>query len=108
MNQSKGLSAIGYLSFYFAPLIIPIILFFISKEQEVRHHAKRALISHIIPFILGIIYIILLFFTAFSEQESYALDNFLGSYLFIGFIIFAVISFIIAIWNLVQAIKVLR
>lgn len=108
MDQSKGLSALGYLSFYFAPFIVPIILFFVSKEDSVRYHAKRAFISHLIPIFLGIIFLIIFISSTFTlEIINESADIFIGS-VFIAFIIFTVISFIIAIWNLVQAIKVLR
>jgi hypothetical protein len=107
MDQSKGLSALGYLSFFFAPFIVPIVLFFVSKEELVRHHAKRALIAHIIPIILGIIFVIVFFGSAFMVTLDSTGDSFFLVFI-IAFIIYAILTFILAIWNLVQAIKVLR
>ena len=54
MIQSKGLSAVSYLSYFFAPFILPIIILFITKEDFVKRHSKRAIISHLIPVVLGI------------------------------------------------------
>ncbi|MEK4627137.1 MAG: DUF4870 domain-containing protein [Solibacillus sp.] len=107
MDQSKGLSALGYLSFFFAPFIVPIVLFFVSKEDLVRHHAKRALISHIIPIILGIIFVIVFFTSAFMVSFDSTGDSFFYVFI-IAFILYSIFTFILAIWNLVQAIKVLR
>ncbi|MER1957644.1 MAG: DUF4870 domain-containing protein [Solibacillus sp.] len=110
MDQNKGLSAVGYLSFYFMPFILPLIIFFVAKDDVVKHHNKRAFISQLIPIILGIVYIILFFVFAFTTPSNATLEvNYVfESWIFIGFAIFALVTFIIAIWNLIQAIKVLR
>ncbi|WP_274308148.1 DUF4870 domain-containing protein [Solibacillus daqui] len=108
MNQSKGLSALGYLSFYFAPFILPLIVFFVTKDDFVKHHNKRAFISQLFPIVLGIIYFISFIVFVVTDSNFYGPGNLFEGWIFIGFIILAVISFAIAIWNLVQAIKVLR
>ena len=112
MDQSKGLSALSYLSYFFAPFILPIIVFFISKEEFVKRHTKRAIISHLIPVVLGIIFAILFFISALSWDtntvENIYIGDIFSSPFFIGFVIFLIVTFIVAIWNLVQAIKVLR
>lgn len=112
MIQTKGLSALSYLSYFFAPFILPIIILFITKEEIVKHHSKRAIISHLIPIVLGIIFAIFFFVSALSwdtgiVENLYIGDFFAGSFLIV-FAIFIIITFIIAIWNLLQAIKVLR
>lgn len=108
MDQSKGLSALGYLSFFFAPFIVPLILFFVTKEDFIKHHSKRAFISQLIPIVLGLIYIIVFFSFAFTWDSTMNADFFFGSTVFIGFIILLILTFFIAIWNVVQTIKVLR
>lgn len=108
MDQSKGLSALGYLSFFFAPFIVPLILFFVTKEDFIKYHSKRAFISQLIPVVLAIIYIILFFSYAFTWDSTMNADFFFGSAVFIGLIVLALLSFFVAIWNVVQAIKVLR
>jgi len=50
MDTRKILSALSYFSIFFAGFIIPIIIYFVSDDGYVRHHAKKALISHIVPF----------------------------------------------------------
>ncbi|MEG0472118.1 MAG: DUF4870 domain-containing protein [Solibacillus sp.] len=108
MDNSKGLSAISYLSIFFAPFIVPLLIFFISKEEAVRSHAKRAFISHLVPFVLGILF--LAFFVSSSLFVSNAFTFNDNSILItvIIFIFFLLLSFAIAIWNLIQAIKVMR
>ena len=112
MTQSKGLSAISYLSYFFAPFIVPIIIFFITQEDFVKRHSKRAIFSHLIPIVSGIIFAIFFFVSAFSWDTNTGENIYIGdiftSSLFIVFVIFLIVTFIIAIWNLVQAIKVLR
>ncbi|WP_159083119.1 MULTISPECIES: DUF4870 domain-containing protein [unclassified Lysinibacillus] len=112
MDQSKGLSAISYLSYYFAPFIFSLIVFFVTKEPFVKHHAKRAFISHLIPIIFGIIFAIVFIISAFSVESSiygelYVGDIFTGTFL-ITLVLFIIATVIIGIWNLIQAIKVLR
>ncbi|MEK5186462.1 DUF4870 domain-containing protein [Solibacillus sp. FSL R5-0691] len=110
MDQSKGLSALSYLSFYFAPFILPLIIFIVTKDDAVKGHSKKAFISQLIPILLGILYIIYLFTSVLSLNDTLTLsfqDFFFSSH-FIGFILLVVITFILAIWNLVLAIKVLR
>ncbi|MEG0385352.1 DUF4870 domain-containing protein [Solibacillus cecembensis] len=108
MDNSKGLSAIGYLSIFFAPFIVPLLIFIVSKDTAVRFHAKRAFISHLVPFVLGILF--LAFFVSSSLFVSNAFSFNDSSILvpIIIFILYLLLSFTISIWNLVQAIKVMR
>ena len=106
MNNSKALSALNYFSVFFAPFIVPIIIYFISPDPEVKRHSIRALLSHVIPFILGIILVITLFIVGvFSMQVN-------GDTLFVTWILltlgYGLLYLAIVIWNVVQGIKVLR
>ena len=108
--ESKGLSALSYLSFYFAPFILPLIIFIVTKDDAVKSHSKKAFITQLIPILLGILYMIYFFTSVLSWNDTLTLsiqDFFISSH-FIGFILLIMITFILAIWNLVQAIKVLR
>ncbi|MEK5078220.1 DUF4870 domain-containing protein [Solibacillus sp. FSL W7-1436] len=108
--ESKGLSALSYLSFYFAPFILPLIIFIVTKDNAVKDHSKKAFISQLIPIVLGILYTIYFLTSVLSWNDTLTLsiqDFFISSH-FIGFILLVVFTFILAIWNLIQAIKVLR
>ncbi|KGR87045.1 DUF4870 domain-containing protein [Lysinibacillus odysseyi] len=106
MDTNKGLSALNYFSVFFAPFIVPIIVYFVSSDPEVKRHAMRALLSHIIPIILGIVLFILLFAAGlFGAQGS-------EDTVFIMWVVFVlgygILYLAITIWNVVQGIKVLR
>lgn len=106
MDNSKGLSALNYFSVFFAPFIVPIIIYFISPDPEVKRHSIRALLSHVIPFILGIILVVTLFIVGvFSAQVDG--EKILATWvlLVLGY---GLLYLAIVIWNVVQGIKVLR
>lgn len=106
MEQSKGINALSYLSAFFAPFVVPIIIYFVSKEADVRHHAKRAFISHIIPIVLGLVLFFTFLATAYTANQ---LVSDTVTYGFIAaFIGYGIVTFALLIWNIVQAIKVLR
>lgn len=106
LDNSKGLSALNYFSVFFAPFIVPIIIYFISPDPEVKRHSIRALLSHVIPFILGIILVVTLFIVGvFSAQVNG--DTVLATWvlLVLGY---GLLYLAIIIWNVIQGIKVLR
>ena len=64
MENQKVLSAFSYLSVFIAPFVVPLVVYFVSKDSEVKRHSIRALISHLIPLVLGFI------FFAISKTDS--------------------------------------
>lgn len=108
MNQSKGLSALSYLSFYFAPSILPFIIYIVSKDDFVRAHSKKAFITQFIPIAFGVLYIIFFFFSLFLTHETLTMQDFFVSSHFIAIVVLVIMFSIVGIWNLVKAIKVLR
>lgn len=113
MNNSKMLSALSYFSVLFAPFIVPIIVFFVSHDKEVKYHAKKSLISHIIPVILMIVLFIIIFATVIPasysmsmtfDQPSFWMAS--GPLFFI--LLYAIVYIIVLIWNIIQGIRVLR
>ncbi|MEK4487171.1 DUF4870 domain-containing protein [Psychrobacillus sp. FSL H8-0484] len=111
MNNNKLLSALSYFSVLFAPFILPIIVYFITQEKEVKYHAKKSLISHVVPVILLIILFISIFanffplFNALPYEEP-SLWTVSAPILFI--FLYMIVYIIILIWNIIQGIKVLR
>ena len=104
-NQNHVLNALSYFSVIFAPFLVPLIIWIIGKDDDVKHHAKRALLSHIIPTILVIIFIAFAIIGAVSGM----LDSEGGGILFfIGFAVITLLYLIIFIWNIIQGIKVLK
>lgn len=103
----KTLSAVSYLSILFAPFILPIILFFVSKETEVKRHAKRASISHLIPTVIGVVISFIALISLFTFNGSVYNASFYSNFM-IWISVYFVLSIAIVIWNLVQAVKVYR
>lgn len=107
MNETKVLSSLSYFSIFFAPFILPLIVFFASSNEITKGHAKRAFLSHLIPVIAGIIVFFIIFVFAFNSS---AMTDSSGP--FIAFIlimiVYAILSLGITIWNIVQGIRVLR
>ncbi|WP_144511842.1 DUF4870 domain-containing protein [Bacillus sp. FJAT-22090] len=113
MDNSKVLSALSYFSVLFAPFIVPIIIFFVSHDKEVKNHAKKSLISHIVPVVLLVILFIGLFATtvpfSYSMNTSFEKPSFWiasGPILFI--LLYVIVYIIVLIWNIIQGIRVLR
>jgi len=110
LDNPKILSALSYFSVLFAPFLLPIILYFISQDSEVKYHAKKSLISHIIPIILLIVLFLSIFTSfipitsGFNEQPSLWMAA--GPLLLIA--LYMLVYVIVLVWNIVQGVKVLR
>ncbi|PIC70083.1 MULTISPECIES: DUF4870 domain-containing protein [unclassified Sporosarcina] len=113
MSNSKLLSSLSYFSVFFAPLLLPIIIYFVADEFEVRRHAKKALVSHIIPMVLLIAGFIIMSFSIFSFNSD-SLTNANSNMMFWGFIpvlfitLYSLLFVIVLIWNVYQGVKVLK
>ena len=57
------------LVFSFAPLLLPVIVYLVTDDNEVKFHAKRSLISHIIPIVLLIVGFIIFSLSMFSVEN---------------------------------------
>lgn len=99
METNKIISSLCYFSIFFAGFLLPIAVYFIVQDTEVREHAKKAFISHLIPFITVIFFIIPMIVAGSMEAA-------VGGMLIL-FGLFGVISFIVVIWNVVKGIQVL-
>lgn len=104
MEDQKILNALSYFSVIFAPFLVPLIVWIVGKDEDVKYHAKRALISHIIPIILIIIIAFVVIATSFTGMlESNASGLFIIGSLAVSGLMYVVIF----IWNIVQGIKVM-
>ncbi|WP_019413835.1 DUF4870 domain-containing protein [Paenisporosarcina sp. TG20] len=116
MDNRRLLSALCYFSILFAPFLLPIIVYFISPDTEVKYHAKRSIISHLIPVALGIIGFIVLMvgsLTMYNTMSpsigtSTSFDFLTASVPLLFMLVYAILSIIVLIWNIVQGIKVLQ
>ena len=110
MDNKKLLSVFSYLSIFFAPFIVPLAIYFISKDREVKHHSIRAIVSHLIPLVFGILFFILFMFSTLSFSMSNVSEGNPTFLIFwiVGFVIYLLLSVGIFIRNVVQAIRIMR
>ncbi|HZG61697.1 MAG TPA: DUF4870 domain-containing protein [Anoxybacillus sp.] len=106
MNANKVLSSLCYFSVFFAGFIFPIIVYFVSDDVDVKQHAKKALISHVIPLITVVFFGILAITVGAFNQAGF--PDAIPGIAFLGVIIAAIINFIVIIWNIVKGIQVLK
>ena len=69
MTNQKLVSSLCYFSVFFFPLLLPFVIYLVTDEQEVKNHARRAFISHLIPVILLIAGIIIFSLSMFSFEN---------------------------------------
>lgn len=96
LSMRQLLSSLSYFSIFFAPFILPIVVWLISNDDYVKKHAKRALFSHVFPVIAAVILIIM----AIGAGSFGAVLGYV--------ILFGIIYFGAFIYNVVQGIQVLR
>ena len=117
MDNNRVLSSLCYFSIFFAGFILPLIVYFVATEQEVKSHAKRAFISHLLLIIPTILGIILFIFSMAASPLNYEMNitnepSGTGTFLVIAWFIFVIVEVVLSIavfiWNIIQGIKVLR
>jgi ABC-type multidrug transport system permease subunit len=103
MSLEKVLSSLCYFSTFFAPFIFPIIIYFVVKDTLTKYHAKRALLSHLIPLLS---FILIGGALAISAWLNHSIET-SGVIVAICFVVSGILNLIVLIWNIVQGIKVL-
>ncbi|WP_432352838.1 DUF4870 domain-containing protein [Sporosarcina sp. A2] len=121
MDNSKLLSSLSYFSVFFAPLLVPFVIWLVVDNRDVKQHSKRALISHLIPMILLIAATLISFFQFFPLRQT-SLDfmhdpsintvanpmGFWGAAPILFMMIYGFLFIIVLIWNVVQGVKVFK
>lgn len=113
MTNNKLLSALCYFSIFFSPLLLPAIVYFVTDDHEVKGHAKRSLISHLVPVVLLIAGFVLFTFSIISyESRLHTMMtgqfDFWGLAPFLFMIIYGLLFLFVVIWNVYQGVKVLK
>ncbi|HEU4964824.1 MAG TPA: DUF4870 domain-containing protein [Bacilli bacterium] len=55
-NESRLWAILSHVSFFILPVIVPLILMFVKEDDPfVRHHARQALVFHLMMWIAGAI-----------------------------------------------------
>lgn len=105
--DNKSFNVLSYLSAFFLPILIPVIVLIVGKKDDVKFHAKRALISQILSILLVIIFFIVFFFTLIQTPENTISDGQVIG-MITAFAIMIIISLVITIWTIIQIVKVVR
>ncbi|EUJ23479.1 DUF4870 domain-containing protein [Listeria grandensis] len=103
MKDQKILNALSYFSLFFAPLIVPIAIWIFSATESTKHHAKVALLTHILPTIGAIVSVFIVGVVGFSTNSS-NVTGFIGLGLIVSIGIMIVV---LAIFNIVRGIQAL-
>ena len=102
MDTKRILSALCYFSVMFAGILFPLVAYLASEDGDVKFHAKKALLSHLIPLIP----LPLILAAVFIDMNGGTGD--FPVLMFSSAILMVILSFIVLIWNLVKGIKVLN
>lgn len=100
MESRKVLSGLCYLSIFFAGIIFPLVVLFASEDEETKGHAKKSLLSHLVPLIPTA----LLVFAILTDVSGGQAD--VPVFTIISVVIFMLTVFVVVIWNIVKGIKI--
>jgi hypothetical protein len=100
MDSRKGLSGLCYLSVFFAGFIFPLVVFFASWDEITKMHAKKALISHLIPLIP----LPVLIFALVNDASK---GDVVPVFTIICIMVMVLTSIVVVIWNIIKGVKVL-
>ncbi len=102
MDTKRILSALCYFSIMFAGILFPLVAYFVTEDGDVKRHAKKAFLSHLIPLIPLPLILISVFLDITRGSGDFPVLMFSSA------ILMAILGIIVLIWNLVKGIKVLN
>lgn len=113
MTNKKVLSALCYFSVFIFPLLIPFVIYLTSEDREVKAHATRSFVSHIIPMILLVIGLVFFSFSMFTAQRRMTAImqqqvDFWSFAPFLFTVIYSLLFLVVIVWNVFQGVRVLR
>jgi Domain of unknown function (DUF4870) len=100
METRKVLSGLCYFSIFFAGFLFPLVVMFASGDPVTKSHAKKALVSHLIPLILIPVLIFAIFNDISLGQDQIPIFTLITAGVMV------LISVIVAIWNVIKGVKV--
>ncbi|PLS06987.1 DUF4870 domain-containing protein [Neobacillus cucumis] len=102
MESRKVLSCLCYLSIFFAGFIFPFAVYLATGDEGTKSHAKKSLISHLIPLIPTPLIVFAVFYDFTSQQQDT-----IPIFTIISIIVLILLWLIVIIWNIVKGVKVL-
>ncbi|WP_017756399.1 DUF4870 domain-containing protein [Calidifontibacillus oryziterrae] len=100
MDTNRIVSSLCYFSLFFAPFLFPIIVYFIVDHSEVKNHAKKSFLSHLIPIITVPIVAVPVLLSS-GEPTMLAVGG------IFAFLLIGAINIGVLIWNVVKGVKIL-
>ncbi|GEK34663.1 DUF4870 domain-containing protein [Kurthia sibirica] len=107
MSNNRIIASLCYFSIFFAGIILPLIVWLIVPEKDVKKHAKAAFFSHLIMYIPIIIAVIIAIFASFAQTDDVMVNSNYSISVIITLLVTAVVVGIVFIWNIYRGIKVL-
>ncbi|MEH7332900.1 hypothetical protein V7161_09705 [Neobacillus drentensis] len=101
MDSRKVLSCLSYFSIFFAGFLFPLVVLIASSDKVTKMHAKKALLSHLIPLIPTPIVLF---------AVVYEVGNGVGNvpvFTIISIVTLVILWVAVLIWNVVKGVKVL-
>jgi hypothetical protein len=101
METRKVLSSLCYFSIFFAGFLFPPIVYFATGDEVTKRHAKKSLLSHLIPLIPTA----LMIFTILND--IFTMPDRISAITIISMVILLLTWGIVVIWNIFKGVKVL-
>jgi hypothetical protein len=101
METRKVLSSLCYFSIFFAGFIFPLAVYLATGDEGTKRHAKKSLLSHLIPLILTPLLVLAVFYDFTSQQDAIPI------FTVISIIVLCLLWLAVVIWNIVKGVKVL-
>ena len=101
METRKVLSSLCYFSIFFAGFIFPLAVYLATGDEGTKRHAKKSLLSHLIPLILTPLLVLAVFYDFTSQPDGIPI------FTIISIIALILVWLIVIIWNIVKGVKVL-
>ncbi|WP_223701334.1 hypothetical protein [Sutcliffiella deserti] len=95
--NNKLIAALCYFSLFLTPFLLPLVVYFIVDEKEVKGHAAAAFLSHLLPVIVVPLFVV-----------GVTLTNAPLPWLITCIIVGAILVIGTIIWNIVRGIQLLR
>jgi len=102
MEGNKLIAALCYFSVLFAPFLFPLIVYFVTKHERVKQHAKTSFLSHCIPVALFFVSAIVAIVLGMNQNDAFF------AWWLLGVMGGGIAHVIVAIWNIIKGIKVLQ
>ncbi|MBV7505787.1 DUF4870 domain-containing protein [Bacillus sp. sid0103] len=101
MEARKVLSSLCYFSIFFAGFLFPLIVYFVSGDEVTKAHAKKSLLSHLIPLIPTALMVFTILNDIFTMPDRISVST------IISLVLLLLTWCIVVIWNIIKGVKVL-